>query len=57
MRWKAWKEQREERRIIAEFDRLHPELKDKYTDYGKLHFMSYKKMFEIFTPSDKRRTP
>lgn len=39
MRWKAWKEQRKERRIIAEFDRLHPELKDKYTDYGKLQFM------------------
>ncbi|MBQ7023007.1 MAG: hypothetical protein IJN29_05460 [Akkermansia sp.] len=55
-RWKARKEHRNTRRIIAEFDRLHPELKDKYTDYGKLQFMSYKKMFEIFTPSDKHPT-
>ena len=39
MSWKAWKEHRKERHIIAEFDRLHPELKDKYTDYGKLQFM------------------
>jgi len=39
MRWKAWKKQRKERRIIAEFDRLHPELKDKYADYVKLQFM------------------
>ena len=39
MLWKAWKEHRKKRRIIAEFDRLHPELKDKYTDYGKLQFM------------------
>lgn len=39
-RWKAWKEQRKERRIIAEFDRRHPELKDKYTDHGKLQIMA-----------------
>ena len=39
-RWKTWKQQRKKRRIIAEFDRLHPELKDKYTDSGKLEFMS-----------------
>lgn len=39
-RWKAWKEQRKERHIIAEFDRLHPELKDKYTDYGKIQYMA-----------------
>jgi|GEM_PF-3594850 len=38
-RWKARKEHRNTRRIIAEFDRLHPELKDKYTDYGKLQHM------------------
>lgn len=39
-RWKTWKTQRKKRRLIAEFDRLHPESKDKYTDSGKLQFMS-----------------
>lgn len=34
-RWKTWKTQRKKRRLIAEFDRRHPELKDKYTDSGK----------------------
>lgn len=53
-RWKAWKEQRKERHIIAEFDRLHPELKDKYTDHGKRRLMSYEKMFQIFSDLGKR---
>ena len=37
--WKESKQKRRNRRIIAKFDRHHPELKDKYTDYGKIQFM------------------
>lgn len=46
-RWQEWKREREKRRIIAEFDRLYPEYKDKYTEYGKLKYMGYKQMLEI----------
>ena len=47
---KTWQERRKKRRTIAEFDRLYPNLKDQYTEYGKLQFMSYKKMFENLSP-------
>lgn len=46
-RWQEWKREREKRRIIAEFDRLYPEYKDKYTEYGKLKYMGYKQMLEM----------
>ena len=55
--YQDWQEIRQQRRSVAEFDRLHPELKDKYTEYGKLWFMNRLKMLETFSPLGKNVPP
>ena len=52
-----WQAIRQQRRSVAEFDRLHPELKDKYTAYGKHWIMENRKFLETFRDLGKNVPP
>lgn len=51
--YQDWQEIRQQRRSVAEFDRLHPELKDKYTAYGKIWIMNRREFFETLSSLGK----
>ena len=55
--YQDWQEIRQQRRSVAEFDRLHPELKDKYTAYGKHWSMENRKFLETFRDLGKNVPP
>lgn len=52
-KWQDWQENRRQRRTIAEFDRLHPDQKDKYTEYGKIWIMNRRDFFETLSSLGK----
>lgn len=55
--YQDWQAIRQQRRSVAEFDRLHPELKDKYTAYGKHWMMEKRKFLETFRDLGKNAPP